>query len=318
MNRMTTALVLETNNLRGGASSADRVASSVERLLLHLAGQTLPLRCLDEIVITHDGLEVRHERLLQEAAGAAIRFVRLPPDTGYYEAKNLGFDATTAEIVAFGDADCWPDPAWLERLFAPFADDPDTRVVAGRTTYRDDVLGIAATSIDFMYFASPLGEAATRNFYANNVAFRRDVFAARRYMPAEGIYRGHCQRLRLRLLRGADTVEMTPHLADAFLPRRFRWLGRMGPLSPLGVLAVRLGFSARAVGHQDTSEVHGLRRAACLAAVAGISASDAMGALARSVGRADLGVHDGGFKRGALSYHGDGDRLAPAPVTGAV
>jgi hypothetical protein len=168
-------------------------------------------------------------------------------------------------------------------------------------------------------------------------------------VPAEGIYRGHCQQLglrlaqegvpirfvpeartthrfpdsaaelfRLRLLRGADTVEMTPHLADAFLPPGLRWLGRLGPLSPLGVLAVRLGFSARAVGHQDTSEVHGLRRAACLAAVAGISASDAVGALARSVGRADLGVHDGGFKRGALSYHGDADRLAPAPLTGAV
>ncbi len=34
-----------------------------------------------------------------------------------------------------------------------------------------------------------------------------------------------------------------------------------------------------------------------------------MGALARSVARADLGVHDGGFRRDALSYHQDGDRL---------
>jgi hypothetical protein len=76
------------------------------------------------------------------------------------------------------------------------------------------------------------------------------------------------------------------------------------------VLAVRLGFSERAIGKQGLSKLSGVRRAACLAAVCGISAADAAGALARSVARADLGVHDGGFRRGALSYHGDKDRLA--------
>jgi hypothetical protein len=337
--RPTTALILETNNLRGSADP-DRVTASLDRLLRHLGAQTRPLRALDELVVTHDGLDERQRARLEAAAGTPVRFLLLPPDTGYYEAKNLGFDASSAEVVAFGDADCWPDPAWLDRLLAPFSEAPSALVVAGRTTYRDDVLGAAATSIDFMYFPSPLGEGATRNFYANNVAFRRDVFAARRYQPAPGIYRGHCQRLglrlaedripvryeaaahtvhrfpdsaaellRLRLLRGADTAEMAPSFADAFLPARLRWLGRLGPLSPLGVLALRLGWSAQAVGKQGLSEVHGARRAACLAAVCGISAADAAGALARSVGRADLGVHDGGFRRGALSYHGDADQL---------
>jgi hypothetical protein len=335
----TTALILETNNLRGAADDG-RIAAGIERLLVRLGAQTRPLRSLDEIVITHDGLDAAQRARLETAAGAPIRFVALPADTGYYEAKNLGFDATTADVVVFGDADCWPDPAWLSQLLAPFAEG-DAQVVAGRTTYRDDALGIAATAIDFMYFPSPLGEGATRNFYANNVAFRREVFAARRYLPAEGIYRGHCQQLglrlaadgvrvryvpaahtvhrfpdsaaellRLRLLRGADTVEMTPFLAEAFLPGHLRWLGRLGPLSPLGVLAVRLGFSARAVGNQGLSGVRGARRAACLALVSGISAADAAGALLRSVAHADLGVHDGGFRRGALSYHEDRDRLA--------
>jgi hypothetical protein len=334
----TIALVLETNNLRGG-DGAERVAAGVERLLRRLAAQTRPLRAPDEIVITHDGLDAAQKARLAAALGAPIRFVEVTPDTGYYEAKNIGFDATTADVVVFGDADCWPDAAWLERLLAPFAAG-DAEVVAGRTTYRDDVLGVAATAIDFMYFPSPLAEGATRNFYANNVAFRRDVFATRRYLPAAGIYRGHCQQLglrlaadgvrvryepaahtvhrfpdsarellRLRLLRGADTAEVTPFLTDAFLPARLQWLGHLGPLSPLGVLAVRLGFSARAVGKQGLSEVRGARRAACLAVVSGISAADAVGALLRSVGHADLGVHDGGLRRGALSYHGDGDRL---------
>ncbi len=333
--RPTTALILETNNLRGGGADEGSAAASVERLLVRLRAQTRPLRDLDEIVITHDGLDLARRERLQAVAGAPVRFVAISPDTGYYEAKNLGFDATTADVVVFGDADCWPDPAWLERILAPFADGA-TQVVAGRTTYRDDALGIAATAIDFMYFPSPLGEGATRNFYANNVAFRRDVFGARRYLPAAGIYRGHCQQLglrlaadgvrvqyeagahtvhrfpdsnaellRLRLLRGADTVEMTPLLAGALLPERLRWLGRLGPLSPLGVLAVRLGFSARAVGKQGLDDGGGARRAACLALVSAISAADVAGALARSVARANLGVHDGGFRRGALSYHGE-------------
>ncbi len=91
-------------------------------------------------------------------------------------------------------------------------------VVAGRTTYRDDALGVAATAIDFMYFPSPLGEGLTRNFYANNVAFRRDVFAARRYLPAEGIYRGHCQQLGLRLAADGVRVRYAP---DAHTVHRF-------------------------------------------------------------------------------------------------
>jgi hypothetical protein len=335
----TTALVLETNNLRGGAGSAEQVTVSLERLVRHLDRQSRPLSALDELVITHDGLDERQRARIEHAAGVPVQFVALPPGTGYYDAKNLGFDATSSDVVAFGDSDCWPDEAWLERLFAPF--EGGASVVAGRTSYRDDVLGVAATSIDFMYFASPLGGDCTRNFYANNVAFRREVFAAHRYRSADGIYRGHCQRLglelaaagipvllvreahtvhrfpdsaaellRLRMLRGADTVAMAPHLADALLPMRFRRLGRLGPLSPMVVLACRLAFSARAVGQQGGERVRGARRAACLFAMAGISTADAVGALGRSVLALDYGVGDGAIREGALSYHHNVDALA--------
>ena len=293
---------------------------------------------MKELVVTHDGLSVDERTQIEQAAGRTLTFVEIGPEVGYYAAKNRGFLATTAEIVAFGDADCWPEDTWLAHLFEPFAKST-TQVVAGRTCYRGDVLGTAATTIDFMYFDSPLGRAdaeCTRNFYANNVAFRRPVFERRRYLLEQGFYRGNCQVLglalqedgvpvvfeprartihrapdtwqdavRLRLLRGADSVELTPHLARAYAPR-MPWVSRVPGLA-FGVLAARFACSVRALGHQDMPEVRGARWLACVSAIAGISLLDSVGAALKTTGLDHL------IERGdetALAYHGDGDRLS--------
>lgn len=336
------ALVLETNNLRGGNADPTQVVTSLERLLVHLRAQTIPLARLHEVVITHDGIAPADQDRLEQAASVPLKFVRIPPQVDYYEAKNFGFEATTSAIVAFGDADCWPDPAWLEHLLAPFASGHETpAVVAGRTTYRRDWLGEAASTIDFMYFPSPLGAGCTRNFYANNVAFRRELFADSRYLAADGLYRGHCQVMglalqahgvpvafeprartihrfpdsarefmRLRLLRGHDTTLLTPHLAKAYLPARLRWIGRTGRVAALVVLAIRLASSLRALGHQDMPRNKGWRhlatRAAALFAILGISAIDTVGALFGRPWRASSQTK----VTGALSYHGNVDDLA--------
>jgi hypothetical protein len=355
----TVALVVETNNLEGADATADQICDGLARLLGQLRDQTRPLASLHEVVITHDRLEPAHAARLEAVAGRPLALVRVARDIGYYQAKNLGFEATTAAVVAFADADCWPDRAWLERLIAPLVegvDDGDDgeggddgdggvgrsppQVVAGRTTYRGDLLGVAATTIDFMYFPSPLGAGCTRNFYANNVAFRREIFAAHRYHAMHDVYRGHCQvlglrlqaqgvpivfeprartrhrfpdsareLLALRLLRGQDTVELLPHLATAYLPARLRWAGRLRPLA-LVVLAIRFAHSLRSLGRQDMPAVRGLRALACVAIIAGLSAVDAAGALYRAVaGRRPRAIARGAADAAALSYHQDRDRL---------
>lgn len=317
---MTAALVLETNNLHGGGASAERIVAGLTRLLAQLRPQLQPL---SELVVTHDSLSTAHAAQLEAAAGRAVSLVRARGD--YYDAKNRGFDATRAEVVAFGDADCWPERDWLARLLAPF-DSDETEVVAGRTTYRGDLLGVAATTIDFLYFPSPLGAGCTRNFYANNVAFRRDTFAAHRYQKMDGTYRGHCQLLGLRLQasgvrvrfeprartthrfpdtlaelaalrwrRGQDAVELTPHLLEAYAP----WLPRSS-LAALGVLGARLVSSWRAVGKQEMPAVNGL---ACAGVIAGLSLLDAAGMLHRTLIPARGAAE-------ALSYHHDRDRLS--------
>jgi hypothetical protein len=326
---LTTALLIETNNLRAGDDPA-LVEATLGRLLDHLRAQTRPLRTLDEVLVTHDGLDVATQDRLTRLAACPVRWVRLDAGTGYYEAKNQGFDASTAEVVVFADSDCWPDPGWLDALVAPFFD-RQTQVVAGRTTYRDDTLGRAASAIDFLYFPTPHGEEHTRNFYANNVAFRRAVFGRFRYEAAPDVYRGHCQDLgfrlhragvpvrfaeaartihrfpdelvRLRLLRGADTVAMAPRVLRSVLPPALRPLAQVPVVVPLAVLAGRLVASLAEVRRR------GVDRAACAAAVVAISAVDLLGTLARAAHLTDFGVHEGGLRRDRLGYHGDVDRL---------
>ena len=117
---MTTyALVLETNNLTGGGADVARTVASLERLFVRMREQTRPLSSLAAFAVTHDGLPADARAALDRAAGVAIRWVQLAAGVDYYEAKNVGFDAVAdADVVAFADADCWPEPCWLDELLA--------------------------------------------------------------------------------------------------------------------------------------------------------------------------------------------------------
>ena len=62
---------------------------------------------------SHAGLAPAAQDRLRDAAAAAVRlrFVTIAADDDYYAAKDAGFAATRADVVAFADADCWPDRA---------------------------------------------------------------------------------------------------------------------------------------------------------------------------------------------------------------
>ena len=333
-----TAFVLETNNLRGGDGEARKVMDRLQRLVASLSRQSLPLALLAQWIITHDGLPASCCAALQQLAGRPIKFVEISESTGYYDAKNAGFDAVDAvdatgcDYVVFGDADCRPAPDWLENLIAPFASNQPPVAVAGRTSYAPGVWGAALTSIDFMYFPSPLAEGATRNFYANNVAFRRDVFEQYRYEPLAGVYRAHCQvmglrlqqngvvvhyasnahtehrlpdtrreALKLRWMRGEDSVGLTPYLAQAYVPRSLQWLFRRGPVGPMCVMFMRLSYSLRAIGRQDMPALGAARHVAAALCTVAISVVDTAGALVRSLNFFQRRDKDTNLT--ALSYH---------------
>ena len=334
----TTALVLETNNLHGGGADAIDVALTLEPLLDRLRAQTRPLASLDEVIVTHAGLPRDSWPRLERAAGRRLTFVELPAGADYYAAKDAGFRATTSDVVVFADADCWPAVDWLDKLLAPFAgaDGEAVAVVAGRTSYRAGLFGAAATAVDFMYFPSPLGAACTRNFYANNVAFRRAVLGDIGF-GAHAFYRGSCQvmglalqerriavryvggahtvhrlpdtigeLLRLRLLRGADAAELAPYLGDAYLPARARWLARLGLPSAVAVLAARWLCGLVALRRQRLPSVRGARWLAGAVVLSAIHVADGAGAVIRSL---RLGLGPRARRRAALSYHHDVDGL---------
>jgi hypothetical protein len=317
---MTTALILETHNLEGGDADVTRMRTSLQRLFARLSEQT---RTPDELVITHRDIGAAD---IADIAPSEAKLVALPERASYYDAKNAGFAASSANVVVFADSDCWPDPRWLDRLLAPIG---EFRAVAGRTSYRDDWVGAAASAIDFLYFDNPQHAGCTLNFYANNVAFERALFEEHPFPHGEAMYRGHCQMLgarlhragvpirfahdahtvhrfpdrlgeliALRLLRGRDLRMLAPHLAEAYLPKR---LGE-SRLLPQLVFAGRLASSLDALADDGR-----LRRVATSALMCAISAVDYVGA---------LGAGERVFRRGAdrggpvLSYHGDGDRLA--------
>ncbi|PJZ57275.1 glycosyltransferase [Leptospira barantonii] len=308
------ALILETNNLRGGSEDREKILHGLTRLFLHYKNQTLDIKTLKEIIVTHDGIsETEKAKVIRTTELKNLKFLQISPLDNYYQAKELGFQASTAAIVVFADSDCVPVNEWLEKILLPF-ETQSAQVVSGRTTYDHSLFGIAATTIDFMYFGSVLNPTKTKNFYANNIAFRRELFDRYHFVPIEGQYRGQCQALGLKLLkdgvpihfvskaktihkfpdsfleliqlrifRGQDTVGLTPFLAKAYLPKSLLWLKNCGPVLPILILSIRFFASVFSIDRQDMPKVNFAQRIVVIAHILFINAFDFIGMLLGSV-----------------------------------
>ncbi|HET9050790.1 MAG TPA: glycosyltransferase, partial [Candidatus Dormibacteraeota bacterium] len=84
----------------------------LRRCLDALAAQTLPAA---EVVVVDDG-STPPVPAVPGPGAAGVRVVRLEPGRGPAAARNAGWRAASAEIVAFTDDDCRPDPGWLAAL----------------------------------------------------------------------------------------------------------------------------------------------------------------------------------------------------------
>jgi glycosyltransferase involved in cell wall biosynthesis len=101
-------------------------AACLHDCLDHLARQTYSRERLETIVIDNgcpgiEGPLARHPsvRCLREA------------QPGSYAARNAGLRVARGEIIAFTDADCLPDPEWIERGVESLSRRESTGVIAG-------------------------------------------------------------------------------------------------------------------------------------------------------------------------------------------
>ena len=285
------SVVIETWNLRDDPRA-------LAALLVALKRDHTP----DEVVVTHRGIAAERRAELATLVAGDIVWVELGRAAGYYDHKNAGFAASHGDVVAFIDGDCEPASGWLASLVEPIVDH-QARVVAGVTSYRGELAELA-TRLDFPHFAAERAPHSVRHFFANNVAFKREVFAAHLYPHLPPMFHGQCQVLALelreagiairlapearvfhawpgslrewlavRLLRGADTVSLVPYVAAHYAGRAAPWLSRVPRLPALAVLGTRA----------VAGTWWALRRrpvARGLALVAGVSLFDAIGAIA--------------------------------------
>jgi hypothetical protein len=310
---VTISVVIESWNIDGDTAG-------LSRLLAILAPQVAAADA--EVVITHADIPGDARAALDDRLGRAIAWVELPASATYYDHKNRGFDASTGDVVAFVDGDCEPTAGWLAALVAPIARGASvvagSTSYAGALAPLANELDFPYFDWDDKRrrFAatSERTTSLVRNFFANNVAFARPAFASRRYPTIGQMFHGQCQVLALRfveanipivfardarvthawpgslaewlevrLLRGADTTKLLPHVLGTYAPRARPTAEKLGPLPALAILGARALTGAWAA----------LRRGPALrglALVAGVTAVDAIGATAAPAVYRFLGV----------------------------
>jgi glycosyltransferase involved in cell wall biosynthesis len=182
------SVVLETENL----SNAD--LTGLSHSLASLTDQDLPLTEAREVLVIDSG-DIPAELIVQLQEKYPWLTIHPADSTiGYYEAKMLGVELATGEIIVFCDSDCVYEPHWLRTLLTSFQQFPGVDVVAGETsTRRGGAYGIAmGLTYIFPPYSNQTALAPTGQYFLNNVAFRRQ-FLLQYPMPCQlPLYRGNC------------------------------------------------------------------------------------------------------------------------------
>jgi len=146
------------------------------RLVDALAEQQVPGKTW-EIVVVDDcsGPEVAEMLAkMPERVPVPLRVLSTPVNSGPAAARNIGWRATDAPILAFVDDDVVPDPDWLANAIAVMDADPAYGVVQGRTTQPDgvDLDGLPmCTMFRFIDGPGPYFEGC-------NILYRREAIEA--------------------------------------------------------------------------------------------------------------------------------------------
>lgn len=140
-------------------------------LLRRLAAQTLGADRFEVLVVDDCSSDDTSEVLASAVAEVPYRLVPLstPTNGGPAAARNIGWRAASASIVAFIDDDCLPEDGWLAAGITTFGAAPDLGVAQGRTRSPD---GVDVSTLQGWYVWRVISQA-TPYFDACNIFYRR-------------------------------------------------------------------------------------------------------------------------------------------------
>jgi glycosyltransferase involved in cell wall biosynthesis len=153
---------------------AGSAAGHLDECLDCLARQTYPREKFEVIVIDNGGEE------LELARHPEVRLIR-EARPGSFAARNAGLRVARGGVLAFTDADCLPDPAWLERGVESVEEGKPTGISAGaiRIVPRPATVSPAAYLYSAILSFHPDGFRHSGGFGATaNLFVRRSIMDA--------------------------------------------------------------------------------------------------------------------------------------------
>ena len=200
-------------------------------------------RELLEVVVACDGCT---DATAERARGAGADHVLELPRGGKIRAQDAAVAATTAELLAFSDANAVWEPDALAKLAAAFSD-PEVGYACGRVTFTNE----AGTNQEGLYWRYELWLRARESAFASVTAGNGAIYAVRRpaYLKVDPIM-GHDLSLPFNLVKrgwlavyepaARATEKMVPTVEGEFARKRRMMRGlwdivvRDGMLSPRG------------------------------------------------------------------------------------
>lgn len=162
-------------------------------------------------VLVPDVDERIHAVWREAAQGLPELQLNILEDGSYYMLKNAMASRASGDIVIFLDSDVVPEPRWLAGMLAPFSNSSVQVVCANSYVELGSLFGRIMALIWFFPLRSVGGAVRpVERFFANSVAFRRELFLRYQFPAIEGTDRGSCVKLAQKLRADGVAVYENP------------------------------------------------------------------------------------------------------------